>query len=212
MIPQSLIQEVQEEIGAGYRMDHTLSVMEECKRLSDLFALNEAERRELILAALLHDLTKQHCPDRQRALYRHFSLPFGEIEENSPKTLHAVTGAYLARERYPDVVTPAVFSAILRHTTGAPAMTLTEKLLYLADYIEPRRTFPACVSLRRAFYDPEPESMSRDMLLAHLDRILLLSLDMTLTDLMEEGRFIHPLTVQARNDLITHRKESPWTI
>lgn len=211
MIPSTLINAVTAEIGEGYRMAHTLSVMAECRTLAALYALSDAEAEELAVAALLHDLTKRRDPGGQRALYDRFGLPFGTVEACSPKTLHAVTGAHLARERFPDAVTPAVFSAILHHTTASPDMSLTDKLLYLADYIEPGRTYEACVALRAAFYDPSPASMSAQERAAHLDRILLLSLDMTLSELIREGQYIHPATVEARNRLVSNRKEPLWT-
>ena len=81
-------------------------------------------------------------------------------------------------------------------------MTLTEKLLYLADYIDASRTFESCVILRRYFWDAKPEQMDATARLRHLSNTLLLSFDMTMHDLLEEHRPIAPDTVDARNELL----------
>lgn len=191
---------VKERLGNGYRFAHVLRVEEECIRLAKLFSLSDEQTERLRLAALLHDVTKQASTEEQKALYRKYGVPFGETEAHSPKTLHAITGAYVAKEAFPEAVTNEVFRCILRHTTGAPDMTLPEKLLYLADYIEPGRTFPSCVRLREAFYRIPPD----DGLISHLNRILILSFDQTLTELVEEHAYIHPTTNEARNYLLAH--------
>lgn len=183
-----------------FRFSHILSVETECVRLSELFSLSKADADSLRLAGLLHDITKGKKSAEQRELYRRFGLTFGETERLSPKTLHAVTGAYLARELFPELVNDTVFHCILSHTTGAPNMSLPEKLLYLADFIEPTRTFPSCVSLRNAFYSI-PEGRN---LIEHLNFILLISFDMTLADLVEAHAYIHPTTIEARNYLLAH--------
>lgn len=194
--------EVSARIGQGYRLTHTLGVEEECIALAALFSLSERETFALRTAALLHDLTKHLSFDKQRALFHEFSLPFGEIEQRSGKTLHAVTGAHLSRRLFPEQVDETVFSCILTHTTGAPRMTLPQKLLYLADFIEPNRTFPSCIALRSAFWTlPEDGN-----LIKHLNHILLDSFDQTLLELVEAHAYIHPTTLEARNDLLAHLK------
>ncbi len=187
-------------VGEGYRLKHILSVEDECLRLAAQFDFSADETKDLQTAALLHDLTKALTAEEHRALYEQFELPFTKIEAQSPKTLHAVTGAYLAKQIFPDAVNETVFGCILYHTTGRPNMTLPEKLLYLADYIEPMRTFPSCVTLRSAYYDTS-DALTQE---AHLNRILLLSFDLTLTELVEAKAYIHPTTIQARDYLLAH--------
>ena len=87
-------------------------------------------------------------------------------------------------------------------TTGKAGMTLTEKLMYLADFIEPTRTFPDCVRLRGYFYSRIGENDKN----AVLDSTLILSFDMTVTELISSGQPIHPDTVAARNYLILKQK------
>ena len=81
-------------------------------------------------------------------------------------------------------------------------MTLPEQLLYLADYIDESRTFENCVRLRHAFWDANPEDLPFDLRLSHLYRILLLSFQMTITDLLAEEALISSETIAARNELL----------
>jgi HD superfamily phosphohydrolase YqeK len=84
-------------------------------------------------------------------------------------------------------------------------MTLCEKLVYLADYIDLSRTFENCVKLRSFFFDAAPEAMDEAARLAHLRDTLILSYDMTISDLLSEGTPISPDTFEARNELVTER-------
>ena len=180
------------------RLPHIWGTEEECLRLAEIFSLDERQTEQLAIAALLHDITKYFSADEHLA----YMETLGETVDNSfilsEKTLHALTGAYYARQCFPDAVDDDVFSAIRFHTTGRADMTLLEKLLYLADYIEPTRAFPDCVALRQYFYDRvaegDPETVLHDT--------LILSFDMTISDLTRLRCPIHPDTVAARNFLV----------
>lgn len=188
---------------SGRRLSHTYSVMEEASRLGRLYGLCDKDIRRLEAAGLLHDITKEKSFEEQLSLCRHFGYLYTSDDICSPKVLHSITGAYLAREKYGDTVDDIIFNAIKYHTTGRPDMSIYEKILYLADYIEPARTFGDCVKLRELFY------LADDFTEEHLDRILLISYDMTLSSLISEGQYIHPVTVSARNYLINKLKIIP---
>ena len=196
---EALAAEVARVIGNEYRFSHTLGVVKEAARLAEMFSLPPEEAEELKLAAYLHDITKSVKGNGQKELYFYYGLPFGETEERSPKTLHAVTGAYFAKERFPALVSDRIFNAIRRHTTGEAGMTLFDKLLYLADYIEEGRSFPDCVALRELFTRLIGEKGVSE---AVLDETMIRSFDMTLEGLMKDGDYIHPQTVAARNSLV----------
>ncbi len=76
----------------------------------------------------------------QLALCKQYGIELDELEKKALKLLHAKTGAAIARDVF--AVEDDVYNAILYHTTGKPDMTLLEKIIYLADYIEPTRRFP----------------------------------------------------------------------
>lgn len=124
-------------------------------------------------AGILHDITKALTPEQQRALVDHWALPVSEFEYEQAKLLHAKTGAAAARRIFGE--NEAVISAIRYHTTGRAGMSLLEKIIYIADYMEPNRDFPGVDRLRAAVW--------RD-----LDEGVLLGIDMTLAQLAEKGQ------------------------
>lgn len=187
--------EIQNHI-SGKRLLHTYAVENEIKRLGGLYGFDEKEITKLRISALLHDITKEIKTEGQLALCKEYGITVTDNELKSPKLFHSMTGAYLSRKLFPELVDETVFNAILYHTSGREDMTLFEKLLYLADYIEETRTFPDCVTLRKLFYSTEKFTEE------HLNRILLISFDMTVKNLIDDGYFIHPKTVAARNFLI----------
>ena len=186
---------IKDYVGDGRRYEHTLSVESECAVLADRYGLSCEDKLRLAYAALLHDITKKLTPDEQKELYRHFGLDFDDAAAHSYKTLHAVTGSALAREKFPEVADEAVCSAVRWHTTARPRMTMLEKLLYLADYIEPTRTFDDCVKLRKLYYDSTENDRSAEA----LDRIIYISLKMTVENLLSEDKYIHRDTIEALN-------------
>lgn len=182
------------------RFRHTLAVEEMATRLCALYCPEYT--LQLRAAALLHDLTKELEPCQQESLCREYGLCVGAEEKASPKLYHARTAAEKIRLEFSEFADPIVISAVRWHTTGHAGMTLPEKLLYLADYIDSSRTFKNCVILRRYFFGAQPERMTLEEREALLCETLILSYDMTIKDLLEEGRSIAVDTVQARNELI----------
>ena len=91
------------------------------------------------------------------------------------------------------------------HTTGRAGMTLPEKILYLADYIDLSRTFADCVLLRRYFWGAHPEKLDQSEREDLLRKTLSLSFDLTMRDLLANGNLIAADTVAARNELLLER-------
>lgn len=181
------------------RYAHTAAVEEMVIRLAALYCPEET--MSLRAAALLHDITKEYdIPTHVRMLQEAGEIvPVGA--EFSHKTFHARTAALLIPQTYGAFATETVVSAVRWHTTGREGMTLTEKLLYLADYIDESRIFPDCVRLRSYFWNDRPEAMSMEERLVHLRRTLIMSYDMTMRALINEGAVISPDTTLARNEL-----------
>lgn len=182
------------------RFIHTAAVEDMVVRLAALYC--PAETDYLRAAALLHDITKEYDLSTQIELCHRLGIPLREGDELSYKTFHARTAAALIPEQFPRFHHPTIVSAVRWHTTGREGMTLTEKLLYLADYIDESRIFPDCVRLRNFFWDAHPESMPMPERLDHLRSTLILSYNMTIRALLSEGAVISPDTVLARNDLV----------
>ncbi len=150
-----MLDELQRTLTAE-RYRHTLGVERTAVELAQVHGVDASRAR---LAALLHDCAK--CmPEREmkQLLAKHNMLP--EDEASQTRTLmHAAAGMVLAREKYA-VTDPEVLSAICWHTTGRAGMSRLEKLIYLADVIEPyRRPFPALKAIRAATWRDLDEGM-----------------------------------------------------
>ena len=199
MIRDLIFAELKKTVGER-RLPHILGTEDECLRLASYFRLSDTDTEKLQTAALLHDVTKSFSREAHLAVLRRTGSDASALYLPSEKTWHAVTGALYAAEAFPSVVDDVVLTAIRYHTTGRASMTLLEKLLYLADYIEPTRTFPDCVRLRQFFYEAIASGEAPD---AVLTKTLILSFDMTIHDLVRLRCPIHPDTVAARNDLLS---------
>jgi nicotinate-nucleotide adenylyltransferase len=182
------------------RFRHTAAVEEMVARLCALYCPEHT--LQLRAAALLHDLTKELTLDAQLELCERYDLPVSEADKLAPKTFHARTAAAKIERETPQFNDPLIVSAVRWHTTGREGMTLTEKLLYLADYIDESRTYPACVLLRRYFFGADPKEMDEEGRLRLLRETMLLSYELTIKDLLQEGNPIAEDTIRARNELL----------
>lgn len=164
------------------RIPHIRGCEEEAVRLALRWGADpEAARR----AGILHDCTKYLDLAEQLKLCDEYGIVLDDLEQKAVKLLHSKTGAAIARHVYgaPDEVCDAIYW----HTTGKADMTLLEKVLYLADYIEPsREEFPGLKELRRLAYED-------------LDQALLLGCRLTIEDMEERGVPVHTNTLQARD-------------
>ena len=185
------------------RYAHTCAVEDMVRRLSAWYCPEQTA--ELRAAALLHDITKQESLEKQLKLCEKFGIMVSSGDELAPKTFHAKTAAALIVQDFAEYATPTVISAVRWHTTGRAQMTLSEQLLYLADYIDETRTFEDCVRLREMFFSVSLCDMTREQRIEHLENVLLLSFDMTIRQLLCDGAVVSVDTIQARNDLLMRR-------
>ena len=127
------------------RFTHTLGVEYTAAALAMRYG-EDVERAQI--AGLLHDCAKLLSAGEK------YHLPATEVEKRNPYLLHARVGSYLAKKEY-KIEDPEILSAILYHTTGRPGMTLLEKIIFTADYIEPgRKQAPNLTQIRHlAFTD-----------------------------------------------------------
>ena len=91
-----------------------------------------------------------------------------------------------------------IVSAVRWHTTGRAEMTLAEKIVYLADYIEDTRKYEECIALRNLFFDVHPEKMTVEDALTHIDLVILRSLEMTVNDIKSKGGAVCAETIAAK--------------
>ena len=133
-------------------------------------------------AGILHDITKAIDGPLQLTLCEAYGKILSDFSRRYPKTLHALTGSLVAQRIFGE--NDAVVSAIEHHTTGKADMNLLEKIIYVADYMEPNRNFPGVEKLRElAFSD--------------IDAALKLGLEMTLEHLKRQGNEVSPASRDA---------------
>ena len=163
------------------RYEHTLGVMYTSAALAMRY---EYDMERAMLAGLMHDCAKCIPNAKKLKLAEKNGLEITELERNNPFMLHAKVGAMLAKVKY-DIDDEEVLGAIRWHTTGKPEMTLLEKIVYIADYIEPLR-------------DKAPNLPKiRKMAFQDLDETMYEILKGTLEYLDKKGNTIDPMTLQA---------------
>ena len=168
------------------RIPHVRGCEEEAVRLARVWGEDEDIARA---AAILHDCTKYLELDEQLYLCRKYGIILDDLEHKAVKLLHSKTGAGVARHVFgmPD----SVYEAIFWHTTGKADMTMMEKILYIADYMEPNRDFDGVERLRALVY-------------TDISAACLLGLEMSIEDLNRRGNPVHKNTREAYDFL---RKE-----
>lgn len=161
------------------RIPHVQGCEWEAVRLAKRWGESEEDAAE---AGILHDITKKLVLSEQLILSEKYGIINDTYETANVKLLHAKTGAALARDLFN--ISDRVYSAIRWHTTGKPDMTLLEKIIYMADYIEPNRDFPGVDRLRKLAYED-------------LDAAMALGLKMSLEDIRSYGAEPYEVTVSA---------------
>lgn len=161
------------------RVPHVEGVESTAVRLAERWGADPDDAAE---AGILHDVTKAQSKEKQLKLCKKYGIMLETAEIENPALLHALTGAALAKDRFG--ATDEICSAIRWHTTGRPGMSTLEKIVYLADYVEPTRDFEGVEKLRALCFED-------------LDRAMCLGLEMSIDDLTERGRPVFHDTLDA---------------
>ncbi len=133
-ISQKLRKELSKELKPD-RFDHTLGV---AYTASSMAFVHGADSTKALIAGMLHDCAKCMSHEEQIKICEKNNIDVTDIERRNHSLLHAKVGMYLARTRY-DVYDTEILNAIRWHTTGREEMSLLEKIIYIADFIEPNR-------------------------------------------------------------------------
>lgn len=160
------------------RYEHTLGVAYTAAALAMRYGCDIDKAK---IAGLLHDSAKCIPTDKKIAMCKKYNIHTTKVELNNPFLLHAKLGAFLAMKKY-KINDEDIISAVLNHTTGKPDMGLLDKIIYVADYIEPKR-------------DKAPRLKEiRKMAFVDLDEALRMILEDTLKYLANTDGEIDPVT------------------
>jgi len=177
---------LQERLSA-YRFNHTLGVVQVAERLAAHYGVDVQKAR---LAALLHDCAKEYSSDKKRALCQLWAVTLDNVLKNQIDITHSILGAESAlRDFY--VNDQEILQAIRYHTTGHKNMTLLDKIIMLADYIEPNRE------------DYGPLADMRKLAFYSMDKALIIGLKDTIKEEEKNGKPIHPWSRDALKELKT---------
>jgi len=178
-LPEDELEQVVKVLLKPSRVAHVLGCRETAVELAKKWGANETDAAR---AALLHDVTKALDGPLQLTLCSAYGTILDVFSTENPKTLHALTGSLVAERIFGE--NPAVVAAIRSHTTAKADMNMLEKIIYVADYMEPSRDFDGVELLRELAY-------------TNIDEALKQGLKMTISMLVEQGKEIAPASQQA---------------
>lgn len=167
------------------RFHHVLGVRDTAISLAEHY---DCELEKAKFAALIHDCAKNMTDKEILDTIKSEGYDIDWVSERNPQLLHGLAGAIIGKNIM-SVSDEDIFNSVKYHTTGRKKMSLLEKIIYLADYIEPGRKFPGVEDLRRLAFED-------------IDKALLSSLDNTIKYVISRGQLLHTDTIDARNYLI----------
>ncbi|RHW40980.1 HD domain-containing protein [Neobacillus notoginsengisoli] len=184
---EAALQIVKEQL-TEHRYIHTVGVMETAITLAKRYGANPKQAE---LAAIFHDYAKFRPKEDMKKIIIEQGYP-EDLLDYSPELWHAPAGAYLV-EHEAGITDSEVLDAIRYHTSGRPRMRLLEKIIYLADYIEPGRSFPGVED-------------TRIIAKSDLDGALIHSIKNTISFLLKKNQPVYPDTFLTYNDLVKNRR------
>lgn len=176
--------EVIKDIGER-RYFHSRRVVEIGLKLAEIY--NE-DKEKVKLAAILHDCGKLENKTKLLKKAKDFDIILDIYMKNNIELIHGPLGARIAGKKY-KINDQEILNAIKYHTTGRENMTLLDKIIYIADYIEPRKDFQGIEAIRQLAYKD-------------INKSIIMAMDKTIKHLIDNKNLIHINTIRGRNDLI----------
>jgi predicted HD superfamily hydrolase involved in NAD metabolism len=174
--------------------EHVLRVADEAVRLADIHGIDRHSAR---IAALGHDIMRAHSPERLLKIAAEQGYALEEAERLEPVLLHGPLAVAVLREQY-RVIDADVLGAVASHTTARAGMTRLQKLLFIADKIEPHK-----------MGGRPPVIRVGDLAETDLDAAMLAYLNYQVVNALEKGWPLHPNTIAARNELLAAQRTEP---
>lgn len=191
MLPIETMQEKLQSALSVKRYIHTMGVAEEAGKLAEIYGTAK-DRQKARVAGLLHDCAKDYPEGMRLRFCKEYKVQVDEIMQKQTDLIHPFLGAEVAKREY-QVLDEDILNAIRYHTTGRAGMTLLEKIIFIADYIEPNREkFGGLDEARRLAY-------------LDLDQAMEYILENTIAYVKARGRLLHPLSLEALEYYKNHR-------
>ncbi|MCY6484276.1 bis(5'-nucleosyl)-tetraphosphatase (symmetrical) YqeK [Clostridium aestuarii] len=167
------------------RFKHSLSVRDTAVKLAEIYGANVEKAK---IAGLVHDCGKYVKNDEMLNIAEKYGYNINEVCLGNSNILHGVVGAYIAKNTM-GIEDNEVLDAVVYHTTARRNMTLLDKIIYIADYIEPLRSFPGVERVRKVTYE-------------NLNEGLIMCFDNTIKYVVDKGELLHNDTIEARNYML----------
>lgn len=167
------------------RLLHSFGVRDTAEKLAEKYGVDKHKAR---IIGLIHDAAKEKSDEEIIEICEKNNYELDEVSKSSPSILHGFAGRIIANELM-GITDEDSLNAIQYHTTGRKMMSDLEKIIYIADYIEPHRDFPGVSELREAAF-------------RNLDEALLLAFDSTIKLVVSRRNLLHKDSVEARNYII----------
>ncbi|OPX42832.1 ribonuclease Y [Ruminiclostridium hungatei] len=167
------------------RYVHSVNTMKEAVRLAGHYG---EDVDSAAIAGLLHDCAKNLNDEQTLEYCSNYGINLSRLEQKQVFLMHGAVGAVIAREKY-GVENEAVLNAIKYHTTGYGSMSMLDKIILLADFIEPGRKHSEVDNARKLAY-------------IDINRALISAFDSTIRYVMNRKGLIHPSTIEARNNIL----------
>lgn len=169
----------------GFRVKHTQSVKETAVKMAKH---HNVDLDKVKIASLLHDYARHFNNEKLKKIVKENNIDVDKIEQKVPALLHSAVGAYLAGKEF-NIKDQDILNAIRYHTIGRPGMSILEKIIFVADVVEPGRDFPGVDLIREKIYK-------------NIDEAVILVCDFTIKYNIDRRRIIHPNTLFTRNSLL----------
>ena len=169
---------------SDYRYIHSVEVAKSAVYLAEKYG---GDADKMYLAGLLHDILKEADREETFTYINKYNLKLSHLEEVTPKLWHAIVGAEYIRNEL-GIDDEELITAVRYHTTGRADMTLSDKILFIADFISADRDYNGADEMRQRAE-------------ISLECAMDMGLSFTIEDLVTHGRPIHPGTVDAYNDI-----------
>lgn len=173
-----------------HRLHHSLEVAKSAVYLAEKYG---GDSEKMYTAGLLHDVLKEAEKEEIFSLADAYGVEMTQLEKSAPKLWHAQIGAEFLKNEL-KIDDSEIITAVRYHTTGRANMTLSEKVLFIADFISADRNYNGVESMR----ERAEES---------LEKAMFEGLSFTINELIEKGKAVHPDTLDAYNDIVLNYKE-----
>ena len=171
------------------RFRHVQCVVDAAKRIGRFF--DEIDISELSAAALLHDITKELDVSEHLALFDEYGVKISDEDRDTVSILHSLTAPFFTLKHFPEFATESVLSALKNHTTGESGMSIFDRIIFIADYVEDSRIYDSCVKVREELFSALSLLNNHEKNEYALNKAVYDSLVFTEKDVLKRGRILN---------------------